>query len=970
MKKWLKRFIPALLISIAVTLGMAAAYKYQVLMEAQRRIYNAKLRVRGQIPQTGNVVIATIDNYSVRSSNLGRWPWPRTYMGYLLDALNDYGAEIIGFDVFFPEPDESVPLYGMRNFLRTNFEMMGLDQPDLSEEEDEEEFLENLNEFYDIYLGAKFERNPEIGKIGDEVERALNPDLQLARSLERNKNVILGYYFEEHLAPKEYIEELDHYYEKMEANFIKKNMEIPDYVKDDMELMVGFLEKLGNKQKAHTPYKSLRKDVDDFWARFEQDAKEGLEESASLPDELGDMVNEFYSMCTGFVFRGLYEDMAYLVREPAEEIQTEMSFNYAGMEKSAIEYESSSSAVIPFVHARTLTPNIQRFTERCEHFGHVSVKPDPDGVIRHHFPAEYYGGLLFPSLAMKAAELYLDEPLKARMPLPGNRPRLKLGDINVPLDGHGRMLINYFGPKPYPRYSIFDIISGMVFNMPAQQTIPEYFREVKNTTPEAYFEEMYGEPPREGDIGFMLMDVYEDNAPLSRKIVKWEAEQLFEQKYGITPQEAFGGKVVLVGATATGIYDLRVTPFSEDTPGVEIHAQVIDGILKKDFFRLPEWEETYVYAMLIGLAVVMAFLMPLMGAVRGALLTLVLLGAIIAVDYFYFFLDKGNWLPVVYQSIQVGSLFLLITVYRYATEEREKRFIKDTFGRYLAPSVVEHLTRNPEMLQLGGETAELTAFFSDIQGFSTISEKLNTAEELVELLNEYLSAMAGVIEEYEGTIDKYEGDAIIAFWGAPVHFSDHALKACYACLDQQRKLAELREKWAEEGKWPEIVHDARVRMGLNTGPMVVGNMGSEGRMNYTVMGDTVNLAARLEGANKTYGTYIMIAEDTYEQVKGYVEVRELDLLRVVGKEEPVRVYELLGRKGEMDDTKSKLLEVYNRGLGFYRQKNWEKAMETFREALEIDPDDGPSRAYVERCRQYMENPPPPDWDGVYTLTEK
>jgi len=968
--KLLKRFLPALLISIVVTVGVGVLYHRGVLTEAKRRIYNAKLRFRGQIPQTGNVVIAAIDNYSVRSSNLGRWPWPRTYMGYLIDTLNDYGAKTIGFDAFFPEPDENVPLYGIRNFLRTNFEMMGLDQPDLSSGEGREQFLRALNDFYDVYLGAEFERNPEAGKIGDEVELALNPDLQFASALERNDNVILGYYFEESPAPKDYIEMLNRHYEKIQASFDEKNRNIPPRTERDNRRMVGFLEKLESRLKAHVPYDELRKEVEDFRAVFERAARDGMEKSAHLPDELYDMVGDFYSYCLNSVLDNIYADMAYLVREPSEEIKEEMSFNYAGMEGSSIEYEIPPAGVIPFVHARKLTPNIQKFTEKCRHFGHVSVKPDADGVIRHHLPAEYYGGLLFPSLAMKAAELYLGKHLKARMPLPGNRPRLKLGDIDIPLDEHGRMLINYFGPNPYPRYSIFDIISGMVFNMPAQQTIPAYFREVENTTPEAYYEKQYGEPPREGDIGFMLMDVYEDGVPLSRKIAKWEAEEFFKQKYGLTPREAFEGKVVLVGATATGIYDLRVTPFSEDTPGVEIHAQVIDSILKKDFLQTPEWEKNYVFAVLIGLALVMAVLLPLMGAVRGAFLTLALLGSILAVDYFYFFLGKGYWLPVIYQGVQVGSLFLLITVYRYATEEREKRFIKDTFGRYLAPSVVEHLTRNPQLLKLGGETLELTAFFSDVRGFSTISEKLNTAEDLVELLNEYLSAMAGVIEEYEGTIDKYEGDAIIAFWGAPVHFPDHALKACYACLDQQRKLVELREKWASDGKWPEIVHDFRVRMGLNTGPMVVGNMGSVGRMNYTIMGDAVNLAARLEGANKAYGTYIMISEDTYELVKGYVEARELDLLRVVGKEEPVKVYELICRKGEMSDAKSGLLEVYEQALSYYKKRNWAKAMETFRKALQIDPEDGPSRTYVERCRLYMESPPPPDWDGVYTLTEK
>jgi adenylate cyclase len=265
---------------------------------------------------------------------------------------------------------------------------------------------------------------------------------------------------------------------------------------------------------------------------------------------------------------------------------------------------------------------------------------------------------------------------------------------------------------------------------------------------------------------------------------------------------------------------------------------------------------------------------------------------------------------------------------------------------------------------------ELTAFFSDIEKFSTISEKLGSPKVLVELLNEYLTAMTDTIEQYDGTIDKYEGDAVIAFWGAPAHFTDHALKACYACLDMQAKMKELRERWRNEGRWPQLVENMRVRMGVNTGPMVVGNMGSKGHLSYTIMGDAVNLASRLEGANKVYGTHIMLSHDTYWLVRGFFEVRFLDIIAVVGKDRPVRVYELLARRGQLDPQTARTVRAYNDGMVLFRKKQWQEALSSFEAALHFIPDDGPSKTYIERCREYLQNPPPPDWDGVFKLQNK
>ncbi|UCD56439.1 MAG: adenylate/guanylate cyclase domain-containing protein, partial [Candidatus Hydrogenedentota bacterium] len=323
------------------------------------------------------------------------------------------------------------------------------------------------------------------------------------------------------------------------------------------------------------------------------------------------------------------------------------------------------------------------------------------------------------------------------------------------------------------------------------------------------------------------------------------------------------------------------------------------------------------------------------------------------------------WIDVVGPTGIIILSDVVIVWYKFSTAEKKRKFIRKAFEHYMNPAVVDQIAENPDMLELGGKEMVLTAFFSDVAGFTTISEQL-TPHELVELLNEYLTVMTDIILEYDGLLDKYEGDAIMAVFGAPIHFPDHATKACHAGLQMQAQLRQMREKWKSQGR-PEL----RMRVGLNTGPMIVGNMGSLTRFDYTVMGDAVNLASRLEGVNKQYSTEIMISEFTLEHCKPDVIVRDIDLIRVKGKAVPVRIYEVLARSndGLPDDTKL-ALEHYSCGLEAYRQRNWETGIKELQRALEIKPDDGPSLTYVKRCKEYLSAPPPDDWDGVYTMTTK
>ncbi len=422
-------------------------------------------------------------------------------------------------------------------------------------------------------------------------------------------------------------------------------------------------------------------------------------------------------------------------------------------------------------------------------------------------------------------------------------------------------------------------------------------------------------------------------------------------------------KIVLIGATATAIHDLHTTPYGPLMPGVEVHANVIENILLDKFIQRPAWVPLFDAAMILAPGLLIGALALSLKAFGTAVLLVLGLVGFCTLD-FYLFWVEGLWINTVYPIFSQLFVYFGITLYRFAFEEKEKRFIKEAFSQYLAPTVVDRLVNDPSLLKLGGERRVITAFFSDIAGFSSISEKM-TPEDLVDLLNVYLTEMTQILMGQEGTVDKFEGDAIIAFFGAPISFKDHARRACWAALEMQDRLAELRKQWKEEGK-PELF----MRIGINTGTVVIGNLGSTSRMDYTMMGDSVNLASRLEGVNKQYYTEIIISQFTYEEAKDFIQVRELDLIRVVGKEQPIKIFELLGKKDEMKESIRKILPFYNEGLRHYQNQNWDEGIECFEKALNVDENDGPALTYFERCLTFQMHPPPKNWDGVFSVRTK
>ncbi|MEN3038313.1 MAG: CHASE2 domain-containing protein [Candidatus Kryptonium sp.] len=424
----------------------------------------------------------------------------------------------------------------------------------------------------------------------------------------------------------------------------------------------------------------------------------------------------------------------------------------------------------------------------------------------------------------------------------------------------------------------------------------------------------------------------------------------------------FKNAIVIIGPTARSLGDLGPNPFSEKAPNVFIHANVFNTIVSQNFIRPVSWR------IQILIMIVLTMIVGISGFITKFHNSLILTVAIL-IGYFAFsFLSFTQLLRWFYNAEPTLSILLCyISSVSFLTfrENKQKQQIRSMFEKYVDASVVEKLIENPDLMALGGEERELTIMFSDIQGFTSMSEKL-TPHELVTLLNELLDELSLIIFKNKGTIDKYIGDAIMAFWGAPVPDENHAYNACITALEMQEKLRELRERW-KKLKRPEI----KMRIGINTGRVIIGNMGSKVKFNYTVVGDDVNLASRLEGANKEYGTSIMIGEATYNKVKDKFIVRELDLLVVKGKTEPVRVYELIGLANDtLPENLKRFIEIYHTGLELYRAMEWDKAIEKFTQALEVNPNDYASKLYIQRCLYFKETPPPPNWAGVFVLQTK
>lgn len=425
----------------------------------------------------------------------------------------------------------------------------------------------------------------------------------------------------------------------------------------------------------------------------------------------------------------------------------------------------------------------------------------------------------------------------------------------------------------------------------------------------------------------------------------------------------FKNQIVFVGTSAVGLRDVKATPVSAQLSGVEVHATIVDNILADDVLKIPLG---MVSVQALAIIIVGGFLTWFIGRSRSWLSFLMALAIILMfLKISLMMLDKYQLVFVpIWVIISVLILYPILTTIKYWQEERQKKRVRDMFGTMVSANVLHYLENNPDSFSLSGQRAEATMFFSDVANFTTIAENLEPGR-LSDLLNRYLSPMTDIIMERGGYLDKYEGDLIMAEWGVPYPMHDHAVQGCLAAIEQQKTITELRPVLKEQ-----FGHEIHVRMGINSGHVTAGNMGSDRRFQYTVMGDAVNQAARFEPANKSYDTRIIIGSVTYEEAKDAIEARLLDRVVVKGKTKPIEIYELLEKAGDLDADKKKSADLYVDALRYHWDREWQKAIDALDRALGLDPGDGPSARLRERVMSYMATPPRDDWAGEVIRTEK
>ncbi len=544
-------------------------------------------------------------------------------------------------------------------------------------------------------------------------------------------------------------------------------------------------------------------------------------------------------------------------------------------------------------------------------WGIVNVPEDDDGFIRSYLLYQEFNNQKYLPLALRAylrltkGQAVLDHASR-------NGAALRLNDLKIPAYGPNTFLVNFCGPAgAFPTFSLADILDDSTFDLGAMEDT----------------------------------DIFEEH-----------------RRAG-----TFKDKIIFIGASVEELQDNKFTPFfsfenkKRKTPGVEVHATALNTLLERDFITIaPYWINIAMIA--IASFFTMLIVLPtraLIGVVLGILEILALFAAAM-----FFFSVKQIWIPLVGPIIAIVLSYIGNMAQLVFFERREQRFVRRVFSQFVAKSVVDKMLASGQMPKFGGEKRELSILFSDIRGFTTYCEK-HPPEFIVQRLNEYLTEMVEIVFRQQGTLDKFIGDAVMALYGAPHHYAEHAEKACVTACEMMAALREIQKRWAADTR-----DFFQVGIGINTGTVVVGNLGSAQKFEYTVIGDEVNLASRLEGTNKQYGTSIIISESTYAQVKKKARARELDLVKVKGKKQPVKIYELCGMEKLPAIEEDLLLGVYQQGLDYYKKREWYKALKEFQRILRRFASDGPSRVYVNRCLNFIEHPPLEEWDGVYEFQTK
>lgn len=680
----------------------------------------------------------------------------------------------------------------------------------------------------------------------------------------------------------------------------------------------------------------------------------------------------------------------------------------------------------PFYYrASAVRPVIYEIGRGLAGAGFPNVVVDPDGVRRRIQLVARYNDTYFPQLAFSAVYDMMGRPnivaqenfvrLEGAMLPDAEEPR----DIRIPLAEGGRFLINW--PKgqyeeTFRRMSFWQLelmqraeerLMTNLRNLKSLNTFRNY-PDFTNDPIQQYEraeqikEEILngGDPARMAEYrrirqqlfdevgGFLASDTEEFMVEQYRsaldagQVPEGQVQQVEQALQAIQAnfaasrdlydsvatareriREHVPDSLVFIGYTGTGTTDIGVNPFDSEYKNVGTHASVANTIFQTSFIdHLPLWYSiiaAFVFA--IATAFIIRNLDPVPSLVVGLSITVVVFAAGGA-----FFILTQSYFPVLTPVLSTFFTFLTIVGIKFVQTAQERSFIRSAFSHYLSSDVISQIISDPSKLRLGGEKKYLTAFFTDIKGFSSISEALDPTD-LVKLLNNYLTEMSDIILDLRGTIDKFEGDAIISFFGAPIEFEDHAGRACRAAVRMKKAERVINDQIMQEQLSPSPLY---TRIGINTGNMVVGNMGTAQKMDYTMMGNSVNLAARLEGVNKQYGTWTLVSETTRNDAGDEFAFRELDRVRVVGIDQPVRLYELVDEKAMLDAETKQLLEAFSEAMEYFENRDWQQALNHFQEVLKIRPEDGPTQFYVKRSKEFIRKPPPENWDGAFNLTMK
>jgi adenylate cyclase len=689
-----------------------------------------------------------------------------------------------------------------------------------------------------------------------------------------------------------------------------------------------------------------------------------------------------------------------------------------------VAYDAVQGDLDLLPEAGDIQPTISPVIRRAVGAGFPNVLVDPDGVRRRVDLFGRYQGRVFAQLATRPLLDWLGNPTveieRGRITLRDARhPDGDTRDIRIPLSYDQRMMVTWPQKRfdqSFRHVSINELyVHGLLerdlvanleamsdagfmqFGEPGPDLLPAYnyavaLREEGLETGDTetideyvmvreYFfdstrEFLQGEAEANllGELDRVIGN--EATPPQVREnyaAIREDAVHFFEASRSLSDRlhevrtrlyDSLPGAFAVIGHTSISTTDIGVNPFDGQYINVGIHPAVANTILTEDFIvELPPWYGILV-ALALGLAVARLIrdLAPMKATAVGAgvLLFTVAAGTLL-------FIGAGYYVAMITPILTVFFTFVAISLAKFLKAEGEKTFYLSAFSRYLSADVIGQIIEDPERLKLGGDSKELSAIFTDVKGFSTIAEQMSPAD-LVRLLNEYLSAMSDIILELYGTIDKYEGDAIIAFFGAPIDLEDHAWRACASAARMKRVERELNERFLETGLAPSAL---LTRVGVNTGEMVVGNMGTPRKMDYTIMGHAVNLAARLEGVNKQYGTWILAAESTLRSAgEESFLARRLDQVRVVGVSEPVQLFEIVEERENASAHQQEVVDAFHYAKEAFDTRDFSVAAARFDEVLKLEPEDGPAGVYLERSRKYIKSPPKADWDGVYNLTTK